>query len=252
MRIGILACGYNCADGLEDRLKPFMRDDFVISAVSAPFEGFPTTYRENEATVEVLTTLLKKDKIKWMYHSSSPQTELEARNNALIPLLSTEKLDYIFQLDLSDEYFKDKDIDNIIKFIEQNKDIAYFSINFKNYIFSRDAWIDGFCPARIHKVSFFNGQTLKISSFYEDNNIFYVNSEGYRILDKQLPHKEISKHLVFVRHDSWLNDDRSKKKVQYQLARGWIPSFKWDKENGLEYNPEYYRDKPYPELNRDE
>ena len=57
----------------------------------------------------------------------------------------------------------------------------------------------------------------------------------------------IGQNVAWIRHYTWLNNERSKKKVEYQKARGWTCSYEWDyNENKLKFNAEYYKKEKLP------
>lgn len=250
MKIGILGCIYNDVN-FEEGLKPFQGTDFVISVVSAQFKEYSDLNypNDNEKTLKLLKQ--SKNKIKYLYHPIEPKTEAEARNLALEPLLE-EKCDYIWLWD-SDEKYSDKEINNILKHIEENKDITWFSINFKNYVFTDRTWVEGFCPPRIFKNSTFNGMTYNLSEFYFDNdvNYFFAANAEQKKSYKEFSHQVIPRAKAFVKHLSWSDPEISKKKCDYQKKHfNGVCSYRWNKElDRLEFNPEYYKNQPYPELN---
>jgi hypothetical protein len=99
---------------------------------------------------------------------------------------------------------------------------------------------------RIHRVRVGD---LRAAWFWNDNNIEYRTSDpGRTVKDINLPGGKIPKAIAWVDHFSWLNDERSRRKIAYQSSRtGWKCAFKWDTEKGLIWNP----DLPTPETARD-
>ena len=237
MKIGILGCGYNCADNLDKRLQPWflaaLNNNLIFSFVSCPFEHFKIS--DNSKTLDLLDSLKQKNLIQYLYTSESQFTESESRNHALRPLLK-ESVEYVWLLDLSDEYYKLEEINKIINYIQKNDLYDWFSINFKNYIFDGDQWIDDFCPPRIFK----NNLIKKIKHFYWDNDIIYEHN-NIEINYKSLSESKIPKNIAHIKHMTWLHYN-GKEKYEYQIKHFGDCSYKWNEEhNKLEFNYDFYK-----------
>ena len=77
-------------------------------------------------------------------------------------------------------------------------------------------------------------------SFYEDNNILYRGTITRDFKhDISFANKTVPANICNPKHYSWLDCERSRKKVEYQRVRwGSACSFVWNKiENKLEFNP---------------
>ena len=66
----------------------------------------------------------------------------------------------------------------------------------------------------------------------------------------------VPKECAWIPHQTWMSDEKSKKKIDYQLrGRGWPAcSYSWDESRGgLVFNEEYYRARglPLPETAQD-
>jgi hypothetical protein len=249
MKIGILGCGYDCNKDLNTRLEPWFEsaknNDFIFSFVSCPFDHFNLSNNQN--TINALNDLKDKNLIQYLYTSDSQFSEAESRNHALKFLLE-QHVDYIWLLDLSDEYYTVDNINKIVNFIKNNYLYDWFSINFKNYIFDGKEWIDDFCPPRIFK----NSSQRKIKHFYWDNDLIY-EINGYNLDYKSLSESKIPKSIAHIKHMTWLHTN-GKNKYEYQMKHFGDTSYKWNYETEkLELNEDYYRKRsiPLPLIHKD-
>lgn len=240
MRIGVLGCGYDCADDLQNRLAPWFEVakecEIIFSFVSCMFKEYKdlNTSIDNSKTVEYFNDLKSKGLIQHFNAPNEALVESDARNLALFPLLS-DNVDCVWLLDLSDEYYSTKEIKAIISYVSNDKFNQWYSINFKNYILDGKQWIDDFCPPRI----FFNSRGLKLVKFYWDNDIIYNNGRD-ELNYKYLVNQNIPKHSAHVRHMTWLHSN-GKLKVEYQNKHFGHCSYKWNNETSeLEIDKSFF------------
>ena len=250
MRFGILCAAYSCADSLDEVMAPWFslskKYDFVISVVSARFKEYEDLGIEqnNGMTIKKLGEYVQDKKIQYLEVPDKSLMEHEARNLALNHI-SQSDCDIVWILDGSDEYYIEEQIEKIIEYInnEDNQFYAWFSIPFKNYIFSGKEWVDGFCPPRIFKHKF---TVARLSSFDWDNDTVYtLNGVPYSPVHsyRELPHKSIPKILIGggIRHLTWLDNEKSHQKVIYQEKHfNGTCSYKWE-DGHLRFNDNYYK-----------
>ena len=103
-------------------------------------------------------------------------------------------------------------------------------------------YVKGFCPPRIFKTEV---KDFKINRLYWDNDLLYLN----KLTKQELSHEQFASvkvpiKLVNPKHMTWLNDLRSKLKIEYQRnhfsSNGC--SYKWnDEENRLEFDYDFYK-----------
>lgn len=258
-KIGVLGCGYACEKNLDKRLNPWfnLEEEYniVFSFVSGRFKEYEdlNINQDNTKTCLLLKEYLYKGLIKYLEIPKEPLNEAETRNCALVPLLADD-CDLIYLLDLSDEYYTEKQIINIFNYInrEDNEFIAYFNTNFRNYIFSGKEWIDGFCPPRAFRVNY---GALKLDSFYFDNDARYINGQNKFIDYKILPNNEISKKLAWIKHLTWTHENGRDKEIYQRRHFNNICSYKFNNEtNKLEFDIDGYYKKfniPVPEVYKD-
>ena len=162
-----------------------------------------------------------------------------SRNSPLQHLMAYD-LDYIWLLD-QDEFYSEEDIKKAIQHIKDNPKSQTYKINFKNFVFSKDQYIEDFNPPRIFSTKV-NGKT-SLSHFYYENDVAYNIDD--KIIDyKNLLISQIPKQSCFPDHYSWVGSNEFlKAKVKYQLKRyNGICSYEWDeKNNKLSFREEFFK-----------
>lgn len=258
-RIGIILSVHEAADQLNRFIKPWLEyqekyknHEIIFSIVHACFkenhEAGAQIYSQ-DGTMDILGSWWKKHKIEFYNILDVPASEHDARNVALVPLISAG-CDYILST-APDEFFEVEQIDRLFNYIVKDPFIAVYRINYKNLVFTSNQWIDGFCPNRIWKV--ISGQNHLIKFNYDDNTIYEVKERG-PIQDGFLSCKIVPKEICWPIHETWLDNERSHKKVLYQRAR-WGKdgcSFDW-KNDHLVFSLDYYKriDRHPPIINRE-
>jgi len=253
-KIGVLYCGYNCEEHLSS-LNTWtewrMQDpqNRAIAAVSIPFKEYKDFKYSIDNTHGILAEKLKFQAIDALFIEPQHISEAEARNLGIKHLLET-KCDYIILAD-ADEHYKLIEIDAIIDFIGLDPWCSWFSFSLKNYVFDSKTYIvEPFTPPRAFRVNT-NGHELQ--GLYWDNDPTYVNSlTGAAINYKALPNKVIPAHVAFPKHLTWLSNEKSKLKCDYQQSHfKGICGYRWNElTDNLEFNPDYYSKigQPFPKL----
>ena len=251
MKIGIIYVAYGCKDYVVPSLTPWIElkkenqdnNDAIISiaAVSMPFEKFSGT---EDGTLEILHDFCAKQEVDKVFTCDFPVKETEARTKALRYFVE-QGFDLIIQWD-ADEFATVEQLKRIIAEVEGNPFDVWFKISYKNYVCSDKTYLKSpFQPARIFRLKTNTGAIA--DSFWDDNNVQYrLGTQLIRDIDA-FPCNIIPKSIGWIRHLTWLNNERSKKKVEYQVARGWTCSYSWNYEtNQLEFNKEYYKKNMLP------
>lgn len=247
-KFGIIVAAYECHEGLEERLRPFKRENFYISVVHSCFKEMHemgASILSNDKTDLLLEQLQAYGLIDYLTVLKQPvESEAAARNAALNALITRQKIDYIFILDGSDEVFSDKEVLDIVKYVNSKPEIAVFSINYKNYVFSRHQYITDFAPKRIFKMEVFNGKRLTGQGFYFDNDFYYFDPAEKIVKDTELASKRIPRSIAQPQHFSWSDSERSKQKVFYQEQhfKNSGCSYRWNHQlNKLEFNLDFFK-----------
>ena len=266
MKIGVLGCGYQCEKELDERLNPWFnladRYNFIFSFVSVQFKEYANLgYKyDNSETEQKLIYYQGQDLIQYTYFSTIPLIESDARDKALEPLLK-ENCDLIWLLDLSDEYYTETQIRDIINYIQKEEFIDWFSIPMRNYIFLGKEWISGFCPPRIWRVNIIKDtyNKFRLSKFYWDNDVVYTCSMSKPDIEKsykEFSNKSVPKNLINdgIKHLTWLHSN-GQQKYEYQMKHFGHCGYKWNYDtNQLEFNKEFHEKNniPIPEVFKDE
>lgn len=245
MKIGVLLSAYNSENYIDDCLKPWMelKNDFDIyfACVSGMYKeyidfGFKSRNKETLAK-------LAKYELDFLISTAGSKCLMDENGSKSAALNALKnQCDLVWILD-SDEFYTKEQIKSIINYIKSTPEFDWYSVNFRNSIFEKNLWIDGFCPPRIFRTDRYDG----ISHFYFDNHIIYNNGEAF----DSKPNCHIPRNIAWVKHYSWLNiDTRSKEKVKYQELRfSGNCGFTWDDVNEkLSFSDNYYRDREKPIL----
>ena len=163
-----------------------------------------------------------------------------ARNPALFNILD-HNVDCVWLLD-QDEIYSEEDIRNTIDYLAPlNPKSPTYRINFKNFVFSENQYIEDFKAPRIFGVNVCGEKTL--SHFYYENDVNY-RIDGQMVDYKKLGIGEIPKEVCFPNHYSWIGSPEFlKAKIKHQLKRYYGNcSYKWnEKEGQLEFNEDFYK-----------
>lgn len=249
MKLGILLCAYDCAEYLDDCINPWIEAAKNKSIVLAAVHGMFAEYKALGQTDNDVDTLnkLKNVPLDFLYiqnsYDGSPeqyQSEAEIRDKAL-QYLKTAGCDYILLLD-ADEIWTGQEIDNLFKYIQRYTLYTWFRIEYKNLTFSTKTYTKGFRPPRVFKVK---SEGVTLDKFVWDNDVTYVNEKGEGSLYyADFVNRVIPTSVCNPLHYTWLNNERSRKKIEYQklhFASGAGCSFDWDYEtNSLIWNEDYF------------
>ncbi len=275
MKIGVIYCCYGNPQYIDDCLKPWIEakktNDILIAAVHGQFKEYHDLGIEDKdlKTIEKLHVENLCNRLDYLYiqnwdhvihNAIFPeqkieniyQTEAEIRDKALQWLLK-QNCDYIWLLD-NDEFYTVEQIDRIIKYINYNPFITWFSIPFKNYIFDGKHWIDNFCPPRIFKTITNFIIDYKLNKCYWDNDFEYVDKSEKSVSYRNYASKSIPKSQAHIKHLTWLNSN-GKQKVEYQQKHFGHCGYKWNEEKQqLEFDLDYHKkyNIPLPEVLKDE
>lgn len=257
MKVGIIWVGHQCEDLMERSLAPWIAaratklggHDFTICAVSVPFEGFPQE-SEPDRTRTLLGFASTDNQIDHAIVRDKVMKETEARGAALRWLVD-KGVDVLVQVD-ADERYLPTQIEAIMRWVEANPYVDWFRLALRNLVFTVTQYLaEPFTPPRIHRVRV---RGYQVHSFHEDNGITYGGTITRDLLpDSQFSSMTIPKEVAWVEHETWLSDERSRRKVAYQIARWHHCSFRWDDvANELRFDEAFYaaRGLPLPEVLR--
>lgn len=248
-KIGLLVCGYDCADSFKEVLKPWIqlkeKYNIIISFVHCKFKEY------NDINNKDVNVDYDLNGINYFFAPNEPLIEIEVRSLALKPLLD-DNVDYIWQLDL-DEYYTVENIENIINFIYKDKFIPSYKISFKNYVFDASTYLEEpFTPHRIFKTRLGN---FKLNKFIDDNLINYLSDGMVQMDARAIACKIIPPEVAYIKHVTWLNNEKSRQKVEYHKKHfsDGLCSYSWDEKDGLIFNKDFFklRNLPMPKTLKD-
>lgn len=247
MRIGVLLCAYNCGETIRDCVKPWFlakheikEHEFIISAVSVPFAEYREINKaEPDETTDFLDYMSMHGDIDYLVQDQLYISEAEARDMALSPLLPHS--DVVILVD-GDEIYTLDQIRNIINFMVLDPWVSWFSFSLKNYVFNKNTYLlKPFTPPRAFRVKT-GGYT--INRFTWDNDIEYIHYvKGEQLSYRQLPTKIIPPSVAFIKHYTWLSNEKTRLKIEYQLKHfKGVCGYRWNSEtNSVEFNPDHYQ-----------
>lgn len=251
-KIGIIYCAYNTREYVCPSLWPWVNiqykegtPEIVICAVNVRFARFNADVEDG--TREMLRGYLERGEIDYLIDGPDNIPETTARGMAL-HWLKDQGCDATWMVD-SDEFYTIPEIGRILTFVSNNPWSTWFRLSLKNYVFDDRTYLaDPFTPPRIHRIRL---RGYEAHSFSADNDIQYGGIITRDIIPQdQFPSMIVPKEVAWVKHLTWQNNLRSKKKIEYQLkGRGWPQcSFSWDdSKGGLIFNPALPTPKTYTE-----
>lgn len=256
-KIGFIYTSYNNYEYLMPSLKPLIDakedrvggNEFIISAVSLPFEEYKDIAPKDDKTSLILNKLIMSEKIDYLTTNPEYIKEHDARTLAANPLL-LDNCDFLWLVD-GDEFLSVKEIENTIKFIQKESFVDWFRLCYKNYVFDENHYLaDSFTPPRIYRANKQYG--CKFKGFNWDNDAYWDESD-HRFYQKELASMTVPKNIFNAKHYTWLSNENSKRKILYQnlhFQHGAGCAFRWDEKIGLTWNNEYFLKTglPIPEI----
>lgn len=237
MKIGVILLAYNTSEYVDKCLSSWVKlrskYDITIGCVNGMFKEYIELGIKPEKNKSTLKKLINHDIDYLISTGEKTLVDENFARNFILNLIKKET-DIVWILDC-DEFYTEYDIENILNYVNTTPDVDWYSINFKNYIFTNKLFVSGFCPPRIFRTDRNGG----INQFYFDNHINYNDGSD---LTEHL-NLSIPRNFAWVNHFSWISDDpRTPDKIKYQNYRfdnGC--NFKWNYEfDCLQYDEEYF------------
>lgn len=242
MKSGLIFCGWGTRDLVARSLAPWLdlrnanretgHNTLFICAVSVRFAGFEG---DDDGTREFLRDALARGDIDHLIDGPDNIPETTARSMALNHIKGVN-CDISIMWD-SDEVATIDELVRALGFMKTDKFTAAWRFSYRNLVFSPDQWLaDPFTPMRAHRLCY---QSYVADKFYDDNNVMYRGTitRDFR-QDVSFPTVTIPPTIMNPAHWTWLSNQRSRNKVEYQTKRGWRCSFAWDEvDNKLVFNP---------------
>ena len=231
MKIGIQCLAYNCSESFSELINPWikLKKDYnvVLWVGSGQFKEYHELGYENKnaSTLKLFNTEYKeKIDYLWTPNPNNLLSDHETRNQC-ISYFKEQDVDLMIQLD-ADEFYTEREVNNLIKFVEQNPQYSIYNTTFNNIIGENESedWVR------------FNAGWIKkhggIKNYYFDMHWSYKDCE-YR----QTPCIDIPKSLVNPTHYTWTNNKNTtgpshiKEKIEYQkyIYSGGC-GYEWDED----------------------
>lgn len=236
MKIGVIYCAYNMEEYISESISSWLElrreRDIVIAAVCVPFLEYKNFNIQEDSTVSIL----KQKNIDYVITEPKWVKEHEIRNIALQKLKEHDCDIYI--LWDADEIATKEELEKILDYSEKSESI-WLAIPYKNYVFNKKTYIkEPFYGTKIYKKE--NSQFL-LNSVFWDTEVTYLNKVTNRALSfKAINGDYIPKEIAWIKHYTWLDNEKSRRKVDYQLAHfNGICSYTY-KNGPLEFDMSYY------------
>lgn len=216
---------YNEGDCIEQAVKPWIPYCERIDILEGAFLNTVNLGYSNRSTdgtckkCEELSRISAKVKVQHHFFANEPIL----RNHHLWDTAKTFGRDgtVLFILD-ADEIYSVEEIEKCLAQIEKQwNEYNTWWVNFKNYVNNPQTYYLGF-----HVPRFFKMEQARGFSGYND----VAFSDGV---------KDTDINGILPKHYSWLPFSKSKRKIQWQQAIGWEPSWKIENES-LVINEDYY------------
>lgn len=240
MKIGVSSIGYNSRDLLNQCFKAWneLKSEFDIK-ICFSHGCFVETYKLNfpilseDGTHELASSLYTSKQIDHLIIYDTPQLENQMWSNNYYVLRDLYNIDLLIMVNV-DEIWTVDEIKKLLKIVQENQQIDYFKINFKNYCIDYNTWVDDFIVPRVWYTKKNNG----IKAFYKDDLVEYNNEKK----DIECPYAIISKDILFPKHYSWVGSkEYLLRKLNFQKLRYGLCSYTWDyTKDKLCLNDEYY------------
>lgn len=245
MNIGITSIGYQCREHLDKVFAPWVKikqgalkdkiDNLWIGTAHACFvETFVAGYPKDstDGTVDAFNEYKNQGVIDQLTLFENPDYEFNVWNSNL-PFLFGKNIDLLWMINL-DEVWELEEISTLIDITKKHPQADYFKINFKNFVFNYNTYVDDFVVPRVWRTNRNGG----IKGFHYDDEMTFNNGET----DKKVPFLVIPKNVLFPKHYSWVGSkEYLQRKLRFQTEHYLISSYKWDDEKDcLAFNEEYY------------
>lgn len=247
MKIGIIFSLYNCVDFFDQCVEPWFKlkekYNFIFSVCSGVHQQMDDKAKQRAKynnAYSLLKILGKNFDFIITTMGENNWTD-EKSKTYLLNYLKDHDVDIVWVVD-GDEIYTEDQIINIINFIETNPQYDIYSLRYKNYIFKNTLWVDDF----VKRVIYWTDRNNGIKNFIFDTDVGY-NNNTYAIDSKKSC--EIKRNIAFINHYTWLvTDPRTKEKLNYQNnkyfgSKGKKCALKYDDDNGLVFNEDFYEDR---------
>ncbi len=238
MKIGIQILAYNCSNSFENLIQPWVelknQFDIKIWVGSGQFKEYAELgYKDlNHSTEVLLADLLLKGNIDYVFKPDKDDLLTDAgTRDKCIPWMKENDIDLMIQVD-ADEFYTQREVKNLIKYIKDNPEPTIYNTIFKNVV--GDGITTDWARFSAGWIKRWGG----IKNYYFDMHWWFNDDFDYRHSPGGV--KDIPKSLVNPYHYTWTNDMNTtgpshiKDKIAYQnkIYKDGC-GYEWDEELGL-------------------
>lgn len=246
MKIGVLFSAYNCASYIDRCLEPWLKlkkeFNLILAATNGRYILSPYEAEDMKGSHSLLK-LLGKD-LDFLLNSCGDNrwTEEQGRDYMLKYVLDQE-VDLVWVIDC-DEIYTEKNIRDILFYIQKNPGPDCYNLYYKNYAFKYPYWTSDFNKTVIYWTNRKGG----LRSFCFDCDLSYNDGTMLNIVGDVNVHT-INKQVALIEHYTWLSDDpRTKDKIhnqdiKYKGEKGSRCGYVYDKNDKLTFNELFYKDR---------
>ena len=214
MKVGIIFAIYNCEGFVDKCLEPWLKlresHNLILTCTSGQFKPYQDLgiKNKNQTTISQLVT---KELDFIATTAGNNLLEEDASRDLCLNYLKPHKCDIIWLVD-GDEFYTEKQIKDILHFVEETPDQDAFSVYFKNYTTSKPYFTEPWSRPTLYRNRLYGG----IKRFYFD--AFFDFEDDIHSVD-DLYMFQIPKYIAFVEHDSWTFREATIDKIKYQKVR---------------------------------
>ena len=228
MTVGIIFAIYNCEEFVDNCLEPWLKlrdsHNLILTCTSGRFKPYQDIgiKDKNQKTISKLVT-------KGLDFISTTAGENlideDSSRNICLDFLKPHKCDIIWLVD-GDEFYTEKQIIDILNYIDLNPEEEAFSLYLKNYTTNYPYFTAPWSRPTLYRNRLYGG----IDNFYFDSYFRFADKK-HTIDDLHI--KQIPKHISFIEHHSWVSREATTDKIKYQKVRY---ATYWDKKSNTTIN----------------
>tara|TARA_R110001592_G_scaffold221594_1_gene476472 strand:- start:237 stop:1376 length:1140 start_codon:yes stop_codon:yes gene_type:complete len=214
MKIGIIFAIYNCEEFIDECLEPWLKlrnsHNLILTATSGQFQPYQKLgiKNKNQKTISKLVTK------ELDYISTTAGNNLiseDSSRNTCLNFLKPHNCDVIWLVD-GDELYTEKNIKDIINYVNSTPNEKAYQLYFKNYIHKYPYFMPPWNRLTLFRNNLYGG----VKEFYFD--AFFNFEEESKSVDDLFMH-QVPKHIAHIEHHSWTSRDATIDKIKYQKER---------------------------------
>tara|TARA_R110000744_G_scaffold101701_2_gene196000 strand:+ start:3782 stop:4894 length:1113 start_codon:yes stop_codon:yes gene_type:complete len=214
MKVGIIFAIYNCEEFVDECLEPWLKlrdsHNLILTCTSGRFKPYKDIGIKNK-NQKTISKLVTKELDFISTTAGENLIDEDSSRNICLDFLKPHECDIIWLVD-GDEFYTEKQIIDILKYVETNPQEEAFSLYFKNYTTNYPYFVKPWSRPTLYRNRLYGG----INNFYFDS--FFKFADGKHSIDDINMH-QIPKHTAFIEHHSWTSREATIDKIKYQKVR---------------------------------